>query len=91
MTVLVEKGLLSPSDMVKKMSVEPNRIMGLTGGTLSSGAIADITIIDPDANWKVNPEHFFSKSRNTAFSGFSLKGYAWMTILDGHIVFRREG
>lgn len=91
MTSLVAKGLLSPSDMVRKMSVEPNRIMGLSGGTLSSGAIADITIIDPEANWKVNPEHFFSKSRNTAFSGFSLKGYAWMTILGGQIVFRREG
>lgn len=91
MTYLVAKGLLSPSDMVRKMSVEPNRIMGLSGGTLSSGAIADITIIDPEANWKVNPEHFFSKSRNTAFSGFSLKGYAWMTILGGQIVFRREG
>ena len=67
--------------MIRKMSVEPNRIMGTAGGTLSTGAIADITIIDPEANWVVNPQHFFSKSRNTAFNGFSLKGYAWMTFL----------
>ncbi len=91
MTYLVSKGILSPSDMVRKMSVEPNRIMGTAGGTLSTGAIADITIIDPEASWVVNPQHFFSKSRNTAFSGFSLKGYAWMTILGGQVVFRRDG
>ncbi len=90
MTYLVAKGILSPSDMVRKMSVVPNRIMGTAGGTLSSGTVADITIIDPEANWVVNPQHFFSKSRNTAFNGFSLKGYAWMTILGGQIVFRRE-
>ncbi len=90
MSYLVSKGLLSPSDMVRKMSVEPNRIMGLAGGTLSAGEVADITIIDPEANWTVNPDQFFSKSRNTAFNGFSLKGYAWMTILGGQIVFRRE-
>jgi dihydroorotase len=91
MTYLVSKGILSPSDMVRKMSVEPNRIMGTAGGTLSTGTIADITIIDPEASWVVNPQHFFSKSRNTAFSGFSLKGYAWMTILGGQVVFRRDG
>lgn len=90
MTYLVAKNLLSASDMIKKMSVEPNRIMGLSGGTLSIGADADITIIDPEASWTVNPNHFFSKSRNTAFSGFSLKGCAWMTILGGKVVFKRE-
>ncbi|HEX3019540.1 MAG TPA: dihydroorotase [Chitinispirillaceae bacterium] len=90
LTYLVDKGFISASDMVEKMSVEPNRIMGLSGGTLSCGAAADVTIIDPQANWIVKPEYFFSKSRNTAFNGFSLKGYAWMTILDGRVVFERN-
>lgn len=89
LTSLVNKGIISPSEMVRKMSVEPNHIMGLSGGKLSVGEMADITIIDPEANWTVNPKHFFSKSRNTAFDGFALKGYAWMTILDGRVVFER--
>jgi len=89
LTFLVETNLFVPSDLVEKMSVNPNRILNLPGGTLSKGAVADITIIDPKASWKVEPEHFFSKSRNTAFKGFDLKGYACCTILDGRVVFER--
>ena len=44
------------------MSVEPNHIMGTGGGTLSPGEKADITLIDPEKQWKVNPANFFSKS-----------------------------
>jgi dihydroorotase len=88
-TYLIQKGLLSPLDMVRKMSFEPNRIMGLTGGTLSVGAKADVAVIDPDASWTVDPRFFFSKSRNTSFDGFALNGYACMTILDGRVVFER--
>lgn len=89
LTYLVDKGIISPGEMVKKMSVQPNRIMGLGGGTLSIDSMADITIIDPEANWVVSPNNFFSKSRNSAFIGFSLKGYPWITILDGTVVFER--
>ena len=71
------------------MSLNPNRILGLQGGTLSVGASADITIIDPQARWKVDPTQFFSKSRNTAFLNFELIGYALCTILEGRVTFER--
>jgi len=89
-TSLVKKGILSPSDMVMKMSVNPNRILSVPGGTLSVGAIADITIINPDDSWTVNSNHFFSKGRNTAFENMTLQGYASSTMLDGQIVFERS-
>ncbi|NLG19562.1 MAG: dihydroorotase [Fibrobacter sp.] len=89
MSTLVEKGILTPAQMVEKMSHVPNRILGVSGGTLSEGAVADITVIDPDAQWTVDPHFFFSKSRNTAFEGFSLRGYATCTILGGRIVYQR--
>jgi dihydroorotase len=91
LTLLVEKNLLMPSDIVEKMSCNPNRILGLPGGTLSVGVPADITIIDPKSVWDVDSSLFFSKSRNTAFEGLQLKGYAVCTILDGRVVFEREG
>lgn len=89
MTYLVNKNILLPADMVEKMSLMPNKILGLKGGTLSVGAAADITIIDPDVSWVVDPHQFFSKSRNTAFDKFNLKGYASHTILEGRIVYER--
>ncbi|KMQ50031.1 Dihydroorotase [Chitinispirillum alkaliphilum] len=90
MTVLVKENKLTPAQMVEKMSLTPNKILGTEGGTLSPGAPADITVIDPDRSWKVEPEKFFSKSRNTAFENMQLQGEAVFTILDGRIVFERE-
>jgi dihydroorotase len=89
-TYLVKKGILSPSEMVKKMSVIPNKIMGVNGGTLSPGTAADIAILDTDTAWKVDPKNFFSKSRNTSFEGYQLQGFVTTTILDGHVVFERK-
>jgi dihydroorotase len=90
LTSLVKKNILTPSEMVMKMSVNPNKILGIPGGSLSKGVSADITIIDPDSFWTVNSRHFFSKSRNTSFEGTVLQGFASCTILDGRIVFERN-
>ncbi len=90
LTYLVDKGILMPADVVEKMSLNPNRILHLPGGTLSVGAPADVTVIDPATSWKVESRHFFSKSRNTAFEGFPLKGFARKTILGGRIVFEKD-
>ena len=91
LTCLVNKDILMPADVVEKMSLNPNRILSLPGGTLSVGAVADVTIIDPAASWKVDSRNFFSKSRNTAFEGFQFKGLARATILGGRLVFERKG
>lgn len=90
LTYLVDKDILLPADLVEKMSLNPNRILGLDGGTLSKGKRADITIIDPKTKWKVDSANFFSKSRNTPFEGFELKGCAHATILGGAIVYMRN-
>jgi dihydroorotase len=89
MTYLVNTNRLSPGEMVAKMSVAPNRILSLTGGSLSVGAPADVTIIDPNVSWAVEPSRFYSKSRNTPFTGMSLTGYTAYTIMDGRMVFDR--
>jgi dihydroorotase len=89
LTHLVDKDILLPADLVEKMSLAPNRILGLDGGTLSIGKRADITIIDPKTKWVVDSSNFFSKSRNTPFEGLELKGFAKATILGGAIVFLR--
>lgn len=87
---LVNKQLLTPVQMVERMSVAPNRILGLNGGSLAEGAVADITVIDPDSTWTVDPATFYSKSRNTAFAGMTLQGNAVKTLLGGSIVFDRD-
>jgi dihydroorotase len=89
-TYLVDKDILVPSDLVERMSLLPNRILGLDGGTLSIGKPADITVIDPRAKWKVDSSLFYSKSRNTAFEGMELNGFARYTILGGAIVYVRK-
>ncbi len=88
-TELVEPGLLSLADLVNRMSVMPARIFNLTGGTLAPGAAGDVVVIDPEAQWVVRPEDFYSKSRNTPFAGRELRGRAEVTIVRGQVVFER--
>ena len=90
LTELVETGLLSLADLVTRMSVMPARIFNLPGGTLAPGAAADVVVLDPTVAWTVQPEVFFSKSRNTPFGGRRLKGRAETTIVRGQVVFARE-
>jgi dihydroorotase len=89
-TYLVKKKVISPTDLVNKMSVVPHRIFGLPGGSLAKGSIADITVIDPKTKWKVDPSTFFSKGRNSVFTGMELTGFARWTILEGKIVYERK-
>lgn len=90
LTFLVDKEILLPADLVEKMSLTPNRILGTPGGTLSVGAPADVTVIDPKAAWEVDASHFYSKSRNSPFGGMKFVGFARWTIVDGRIVYERK-
>ncbi|OPX86785.1 MAG: Dihydroorotase [Pelotomaculum sp. PtaB.Bin104] len=87
-TELVATGILTPLEAVAKLSFNPAKILGLPKGTLAVGADADITIIDPAADWTVDPEQFASKGRNTPFGGRSLQGLPYATIVGGRIVMR---
>jgi dihydroorotase len=89
-TRLIEPGHLTWSQAVEKMTVNPARILGLdhAKGSLRTGADADITIIDPDAQWTVDPAKFRSKSINTPFAGWKLRGKADTVIVAGRIKLR---
>ncbi|HEX2464320.1 MAG TPA: dihydroorotase [Thermoanaerobaculia bacterium] len=83
---LVRPGLIGLARLVDLLSCGPARVMGVPGGTLAPGSPADVTVLDLDADWKVDPLRFQSKSRNTPFGGWSGKGAAAMTIVGGKII-----
>jgi dihydroorotase len=85
---LVEEGVLSPGQLIEKMAKAPARILGIPCG-LEAGERADLTIIDPAAEFVYQSRAGFSKSRNTPFDGWELKGRATHTIAAGRIVFER--
>lgn len=72
--------------MVQLFTAGPARVLGLNKGSIGIGDIADITILDPDKIKTVAPDNFYSKGRNTPFGGRQLKGWPWMTIVNGKIV-----
>jgi dihydroorotase len=84
---LVEEGILSLEAAVEKLSTAPARAFGLAKGTLAVGADADVVIIDPQAQWEVDPGKFRSKSRNTPFAGWKVKGLVLTTFVRGRVVF----
>jgi len=87
---LVEGGLIDLPTMVMRMSVAPARLFKLPGGTLAPGALADVTVFDPDAEWIVDPHRFLSKSRNTPFGGWKLKGKPRYTVVGGEVVWEGD-
>jgi dihydroorotase len=87
-TYLVQAQVLNYSELVKKLSWNPARILGLKKGTLSPGQDADLIIVDPEKPWLVKKEDFVSRSKNSAFIGANLKGVVETTILAGKIVYK---
>ena len=86
-TYLVKTGLMTLSQLVEKMSLNPAKILGIPAGTLAVGANADIALIDTNEEWTVDVEKLHGKSKNTPFKGMTLTGKVKMTILGGKAVF----
>lgn len=86
-TELVKTGLLSPMELVRKMSTNPCRILGVEGGTLMPGAPADITIADMDETYVIDKNQFVSKGKNTPFHGREVYGTIAYTIVSGVVVY----
>ena len=82
---LVREGIVRPDRLIDLMSCAPARILGVPGGTLQPGAVADITVIDPEKSFIYSVEESFSKSRNSPFAGWQLQGKAVMTFMAGRI------
>jgi len=84
---LVEQGIISASELISKLSTNPAKILGIDKGHLTVGAVADITIIDSNAKYKIDAETFVSKSKNTPFDGRDVKGRVVCTIVNGRVVY----
>ena len=89
-TCLVEEGYLTPYQMAEKMSTNPARILKLDRGSLKVGKAADVTLIDPEAEYVIDASLFASKGKNTPFHGRKVKGKVKMTIVDGTIVYEEK-
>ncbi|MCY3985860.1 MAG: dihydroorotase [Candidatus Dadabacteria bacterium] len=87
---LVEKGVISLDEMIRKLTVAPSEIVGIERGTIAPGSVADIVVFNPEMIWTVDPGKFFSKGRNTPFSGWDLKGVVSSTVVSGKVVFSRN-
>jgi dihydroorotase len=87
-TQLVGPGHLDWPAALAKMTINPARVLGIDKGTLRIGADADVTIIDPDYAWTVDPARFHSKSSNTPFSGWQLRGRADTVIVGGRVKYQ---
>ena len=83
LTYVVGEGLIDLPTLIHRMSVGPAQAFDLPGGTLAVGSPGDVTIIDPEQAWTVDRDSFLSKSRNTPFHGWELKGRAVYTIVAG--------
>ncbi len=82
----VAEGLLDLPTAIAKITSEPAAILGLPVGTLEVGRAADLTLIDPELEWVVSAAELHSKSKNTPFEGWSMRGRAVLTMVDGRVV-----
>lgn len=86
LTDLYHAGKLELPTLISKMSYEPAKVLGLTAGTLTEGATADVTVIDPELEWQVDEKKFYTKGSHSPFAGRKLKGKAVLTVVKGQIV-----
>jgi dihydroorotase len=86
---LVHQGKISLTQLISKLTCEPAKVIGRNGeqGTLKAGTPANITILDPDREWKVHSRNFASKGKNTPYDGYKFKGKVMATIVSGKIVY----
>ncbi len=89
-TYLVKTGQLTFDELVRKMSVNPAKILGIEAGSFSVGSSADIALVDITEQWTVDVDSLHGKSKNTPFKGMTLTGRVKKTLLDGKVVFECE-
>jgi dihydroorotase len=83
---LVHNKVLTWPQFLAKLTINPARLLKVDRGTLALGAVADVTVIDPNLRWRVDANQFYSRSRNTPFDGWELTGRATHTIVAGKLV-----
>ena len=92
---LVEPGILSPLELIRRMSTNPAKAFNLMDeygdGRIAVGNPADIVVIDPNEEWIIDKKKFASKGRNTPFDGWKVRGRVKCTICDGELVYKDGG
>jgi len=87
----VHVGALSPESAVRALTWGPARVLGLASGTLAPGSVADVSLLDPERRWTVDPAAFRSRSRNTPFAGMALVGAAVGVCIAGRLLGDLDG
>lgn len=87
---LVHTKQMSLLDAVARLSTRPAEILGLNAGRLAKGAPADLSIFDPDEAWTIDPDSFLSKSKNSPFDNYPVRGRTQATVVDGRVIFGVE-
>ncbi|MBE7067834.1 MAG: dihydroorotase [Clostridiales bacterium] len=87
-TYLYKAGVLSLPEIANRMSYAPAKILGLEGGEIKEGGVADLTIADLNESFIVDPKNFVSKGKNSPFGGYELSGVVKYTIVDGEIKYQ---
>jgi dihydroorotase len=87
---LVHRGVVSLSRLVELMSANPARILRVAGGSLKAGAVADVTIVAPDLEVTIDAAKLRSRSKNTPFDGWRLRGGVAATIVGGRTVYAND-
>ncbi len=85
---LYKAGILSLNELADKMSYNPAQILGLDGGEIKEGGVADLMIADINEKWTIDPDKFVSKGKNNPFKGMELEGVVKYTIVDGEIKYQ---
>ena len=88
--VLIEPGHLTWPELISRLTVAPARVLGIPKGTLQPGADADVTLFDPDAEWRIDRTKFRSQSRNTPFDGWSVRSRVHTVIVSGKVRYRAD-
>ncbi len=84
---LVRQGVLTPLELIRRLSTHPARILRKSGGSLAVGASADVVVLDPERRWTYDPVKGYSKSRNSPWAGQALTGRVVATVVGGHLVY----
>jgi dihydroorotase len=88
---LIETKRLTWPQLIEKLTINPAKVLGIDRGTLKAGAVADVTILDPTAEWTIDPSKFRSKSRNCPWAGQKVRGRAETVLVGGVVKFERRG
>ena len=86
-THLVKKGIISLEKLIEVMSINPRRRFGFEGGVIEDGAPADLTVIDLNRHFSIDPSDFVSMGKATPFTDWKVYGKVVMTLVEGEIVY----